>query len=251
MFKNVIISGASDGIGYNLCLLFAKNGAVIYANGRSEEKLLKLRDECFKLGAKEVYIFANDVTKRKEVLRWLDSIFQSNVNIDLVIANAGVARHNDEDLDSDFNVLDTNILGVANIILPSIKYLKKQNINSQIAITGSIAGYFVMPNSYSYSSSKVFCNAIFEGLYLNLKQSNISASIINPGFVNTNLIKDSKYPMFFVLSPKNAAKKIYNGLIKKKKIISFPLFFVFLAKFYNILPLSIKDKLHFMLPKGF
>ncbi|RAX54939.1 hypothetical protein CCY99_01995 [Helicobacter sp. 16-1353] len=249
MFKNIIITGASDGIGYELCLLFSQYGARIYANGRSVEKLEKLKAKCLEIGAKEVSIFACDVSNRDSIIKWLDSIFNSNKNIDLVLANAGIARANNA-LESDFNVLEVNILGVANTILPSINYLKMQSISSQIAITGSAAGYFVMPSSYSYSSSKVFCNALAEGLYLNLKDSNIAVSIINPGFVDTNLIKNAKYKIFSSISPQKAAKIILSGLIRKKRVISFPFFIVFLARFYNILPISIKRMFQFILPKG-
>lgn len=251
MFKNIIITGASDGIGYELCLLFAKDGATIYANGRNIEKLEKLQAKCLEIGAKKVNIFACDVSNRDSILEWLDSIFSENKNINLVLANAGIARHSDDSLQSDFDVLDVNILGVANTILPSIKYLKRQGISSQIAIIGSIAGYFVMPNSYSYSSSKVFCNAFAEGLYMNLRDSNIAISVINPGFVDTNLIKNTKYKAFLVLSPQKAAKIIFSGLIKKKRVISFPLLVVFLAKLYNVLPIKIKRLFQFALPKGF
>lgn len=248
MYKNIIITGASDGIGFELCLLFAKNKARIYANGRNKEKLESLKEKCNNLGA-EVEIFSGDVRNRESMLKWIENIFSTNKNIDLVIANAGISRA-DSSLKSELSVIDINIVGVVNTIFPAIELLKKRGIKSHIAITGSIAGYFVMPNSYSYSSSKVFCNALSEGLYLGLKPHNISVSIINPGFVDTKLIQNSSYKTLFILNSNQAAKIIFKGLLKKKRIITFPLIVALLAKFYNIMPIFIKNSLQNLLPKG-
>lgn len=247
-FKSVIITGASDGIGFELCLLFAKNGSKIYANGRSISKLERLKNACASMNA-EIEIFSCDVRNREAMVDWIDSVFAKDKEVDLVFANAGVLKSIDSQ-DGDFMVLDINVIGVANTILPAIKHLKKRDYKSRIAITGSIAGYCVIPDSYSYSSSKVFCNALAQGLYLNLKKHSINVSIINPGFINTQMIQGLPYKPLFALSAHKAANMIYDGLIHGKRVVSFPALLVFLAKLYHFIPMRLKPLFSHFLPKG-
>ena len=114
----------------------------------------------------------------------------------------------------------------------------KQN-SGHIAAIASVAGYSGLPKSFSYRASKAALINLCEGIYHELKQKNIALSLINPGFVKTRLTDQNRFSMPFIVSPKEAAEEIYQGLMKQRFEIHFPKKFTFLLKFLRLLPYKI------------
>ena len=141
---NVLITGASSGIGEALALQYAKSTAQnLFICGRNEKRLKDVARRCKTLGAK-VHPAILDVTNRAEMENWIKDCHQISP-LNLVIANAGTSSVG-ETPDSIYNTFNTNLYGVLNTILPAIELYRQTPLTSAgnkptIVLISSIAGY--------------------------------------------------------------------------------------------------------------
>ena len=183
MLKNVLITGSSKGIGLCIAKHLNKNFNV-YITGRYEEKLEKL---CCEYGFKG--FTAVDLKNETAIHKLLDDL---NVNIDILINNAGVYFYNpiekmeDEDILSSIKI---NALAPYMLSRGVIPYMKSQNWGRIINI-GSISGVVGEANASIYTMTKASLIGMTKALALELAQNNITVNVINPGWVDTELINN-------------------------------------------------------------
>ena len=123
-----------------------------------------------------------------------------------------------------------------------------KNRNNQIAIVSSPVGYRGLPTAGAYGLTKAGLINLAESLYFDMQKNKIKISVINPGFIESELTKLNSFPMPFLKSADYAAEKIYKGLTGKYKFeIFFPWFFIIILKLLRILPY----KLYFFLISKF
>ncbi len=181
--KNILITGSSRGIGLGIAKHFAKNHNV-YINGRNKEQLEKLYKE---------YNFAGfcavDLTEENAPEKLFSEL---NTDIDVLINNAGVYFYSptenmkNEDIINSFKL---NSLAPYELIKCCIPYMKKQKWGRIINI-GSISGVMGEANASVYSMTKAALIGLTKSLALELAQDNITVNIINPGWVDTELINN-------------------------------------------------------------
>ena len=112
--KNVLITGASSGIGEALAVYYAQNGAAnLFICGRNAERLAKVREACERYGAK-VSAEVLDVTQREAVKNWVE---RCNVpaNLNVVIANAGTGTINETE-EAVLNTFNTNVKAMNTVL---------------------------------------------------------------------------------------------------------------------------------------
>ena len=134
--------------------------------------------------------------------------------------------------------MEVNYMGVVNgldAVLATLIHRRQ----GHIAIVSSVAGYGGLPNAAAYGATKAALINLCESLYTQLGDYGVMISVINPGFVRTPLTDRNKFPMPFLMEPKEAAKVIFSGMAKKKFEIAFPRMFVLILKFLKILPYSL------------
>ncbi len=221
-FKNILITGASSGIGEAMALYYAENGAEnLFICGRNKERLDEVKRRCEEHGAK-VYASLIDVNDREKMNAW---IVQSNKKaaLNLVLANAGVATSKEID-ENIYNTFNTNIFGVLNTVLPAVSLYAKRRGQSPkaIAMLSSIAGYHGLAGCPSYSASKACIKAYGEALRVYLAPKNIQVSVICPGFVKSRITDKNTCPMPFFMSAEKAADIIGSRLEKNVGLIAFP-----------------------------
>ena len=127
--KNILITGATSGIGEALALYYAKNQAKnLFICGRDETRLKIIAQKC-SLAGTTVFPKILDVTDRKAVAEWI-SHCEQEAPLNLVIANAGIATL-EEIPENIYKTFDTNISGVLNTVLPTIEIYKNRLVKEQ------------------------------------------------------------------------------------------------------------------------
>lgn len=122
--KNILITGATSGIGEALALHYAATTAKnLFICGRNPDRLLMVTQKCQQLGS-TVFSKTADVTNRRSMKQWLEEC-EKIAPLNLVVANAGVGTVN-EDIESIYNTFETNVNGVLNTVLPTIEIYKNR-----------------------------------------------------------------------------------------------------------------------------
>lgn len=229
----VWITGASTGIGRELALHYAGRGCRVAISARSVEKLTALARLNHLLVP-----FAVDVTDQQAVARVHGAITSQLGPIDLAILNAGVW---DQMASREFDAkrvrdsMTVNYTGIANALEPLIRDMVARR-TGHLALVASVAGYRGLPKAAAYAPTKAALISLAEVLRLELAADNIAVSVINPGFVETPMTSVNTFPMPFILTAEDAAKRIMHGLDAKKFEIAFPWQLVTMLKFLRILP---------------
>ncbi|MCI7421343.1 MAG: SDR family NAD(P)-dependent oxidoreductase [Alphaproteobacteria bacterium] len=246
--NNVLITGASSGIGEALALAYAKNGAKnLFLSGRNAKRLQKTAAECQKLGAKAEAKIIN-VADKEAMKLWIEECNQK-APLNLVFANAGVST-GEETPENIYNTFNTNVMGVLNTVTPAAEIYKKRRDDSAkiIAITASIAGYHGLSACPSYSASKACVKAYGEALRNSLRAENIAVNVICPGFVRSRITDKNTCPMPFFMEADKAADIIYKGIQKNIGLIAFPWPMRFGVWLLSILPNCLSDFIYSRLP---
>lgn len=248
--KNVLITGASSGIGEALAEYYAAKGAAnLFISGRNSERLEKVKQSCEKQGVK-VFAKILDVTDGPAVEAW---IRESNreAPLNLVIANAGTGTVN-ETKESVLNTFNTNVYGVINTVLPVLDVYRgrmAQNAEDKaVAVISSMAGYHGLSTCPAYSASKACVKAWGEALRPVLKCEGIRMSVVCPGFVRSRITDQNTCPMPFFMEAPQAAKIIADGIEANKGIIAFPWPLRLAVWLVSILPNCLSDLIYGRLP---
>lgn len=181
--KNILITGSSQGIGLEIAKHFAKDYNV-FITGRYKEKLENLCKENGFSGYTAVDLTMPDSAKQLKE--------QLNVNIDILINNAGcyiyspVEKTGFNEITSSFRL---NAIAPFELIKLYVPYMKEKNWGRIINI-GSISGVMGEANASLYSMTKASLIGMTKALALELAQNDITVNIINPGWVDTELINN-------------------------------------------------------------
>ncbi len=207
--QTVLITGASSGIGRASAEAFAREGARILICARRDERLNELKSLLEDEFHANVYSFVLDVRDRKAVDRSLDSLPEDWKNIDILLNNAGLSRGLDKFQDGlieDWEeMIDTNVKGLLYMTRKIVPGMIVRGRGHIINI-GSIAGHEVYPKGNVYCASKFAVNALTQGLRLDLFDTPLRATTIDPGLVETEFSEVRFH------GDKERAKSVYKGL---------------------------------------
>jgi short-subunit dehydrogenase len=246
---NILITGASSGIGRALSIAYSKEGVNLFLCARNEEKLETTKKLCEELGAK-VFIKILDVKDEIACKNWVEEI-ENNYPISLLIANAGISggtAGGSESFNQVKEIFSVNLYGVVNITHPVIEKMKIRK-NGQIAIVSSLAGFRGLPSSPAYSASKAAVRLYSEGLRGNLQDFGIKVNTICPGYIKTPMTDVNNFYMPFLMSVDRCATIIQKGLEKNKSRIAFPFPLYFVVWLATLLSTKITDCIFAKLPK--
>ena len=221
---NIIITGASSGIGAELAKRYEKQGHRLFLISRNSEKY-----PCD----------VSDFDKLRNIIKEITKLHQ----IDMVIANAGISYpHSNEFMNfEDFkNTIDVNFISI-HALLENIIPQMKSNKNGKIVLISSLAGFVASPTSLAYSASKRAMNSYAEALTNQLSPYGIKVINIQPGFIQTPMTDKNRFNMPFKLTLKEGVDKIEMAIAKNKKEYAFPFIFANAVKFLSILPNNFKD----------
>ncbi len=230
------IVGGSTGIGRDLAVKLASAGVKVAVSSRSADKLNEL---C--ATSDNLYAFPLDVTNAKDVAAAYADIISQLSSLDLVILNAGVWHPmtvEEFDVTQCNQSMAVNHGGITNALSVLLPDMLAKN-QGHIGLVGSVAGYRGLPKAIAYAPSKAAVISLAEVLKLELTDTNIDVSLINPGFVETPMTSVNDFPMPYIISSDDAAERILKGLKRRKFEIAFPWQLVWSLKFLRLLPYSL------------
>ncbi len=222
--KIVFLTGASSGIGEGLALAMAGRGAIIGLIARRRELLEDLAERCRAAGG-EARVFALDVTDEKAVVEAADAMRAEFGRIDILIGNAGVGGVDDETQAytprAVKKLIDINLMGAVNAVYAVVKPMVERG-SGQIVAVSSLASFRGIPKSAAYSASKAGMNAFFESLRLDLLETGVDVTIIQPGFIRTPLTSARAAKMPFIMERDDSIPHFMKAIEKRKRFAAFP-----------------------------
>ena len=235
--QHIWIIGASSGIGKELALTLAKQGATLFLSSRNEASLLALQQQL----SGTHFLYPMDVAELSQIQNAAHAIIHQHKTIDRVIFLAALYQPQTiAAMDPDFcrTLIATNVLGGIYTSITMLPLFHKQQYG-QIALCASCAGYVGLPGGQPYSASKAALINFAESLAAE-SPDYIDVKLINPGFVRTPLTDKNSFPMPFRIEADKAAEIILHHLDKRRFEITFPKRFTYILKFLSILPYWIK-----------
>ena len=241
--RNILITGASSGIGAALAEIYAAPGVTLFLGGRDETRLADLAGRCKTAGA-ACQTAAIDVTDHVAMKAWVEAC-DAQGNLDLVVANAGISAGTGfagESPEQTRRIMETNVDGAFNTVLPVLPAMVARK-RGQVAVMSSLASFRGFPGAPAYCASKATLRLWGEGQRVWLRQHNVKLSVICPGFVRTPMSDGNPYPMPFLMDAERSARIIKRGLARNKARIAFPWQTYWLAQLVAMLPLALTDAL--------
>lgn len=229
--KNVLITGATSGIGEALFNKYSDESFDIIACGRQSTKLLNLKQNSLK--DQQIQTLQFDMTNESQI-----KVASGKAsNIDILIFNAGDCRYIEDvmqfDADLFADIINTNLISLGYLVK---HFLPKLNKGGQLVFISSSAALMPFPRAEAYGASKAGVDYLANCLRVELKVHGIGVTLVHPGFIRTPLTAKNDFSMPFMLTAEEAAKRIFTGVKAKKTYLHFPKRLTLLLKFFRLLP---------------
>lgn len=189
--KIALVTGASRGIGKEIALSLAKEGATVILNyNGSEEKAKQAAEEIASAGGK-AEIYQCNVSDFEACGQMIQELVKKYGRIDILVNNAGITRDgllmkmSEEDFDA---VVNTNLKGAFNTIRHMSRFFLKQKSGKVINIS-SVSGILGNAGQANYSASKAGVIGLTKSVARELASRGINVNAIAPGFVATDMVE--------------------------------------------------------------
>ena len=181
--KNIIVTGASGGIGYSIVEKLHAEGANILATGTREEKLNDLKNKF-----KEIKIMKFDISLHDKIEEFINLSTQAlGGNLDCIVNNAGITKDNltiRMSMEEWSKVIDINLTSTFLMSKFAIKKMLKNKSGKIINIT-SVVGHTGNVGQANYTASKAGIVAMSKSLAIEYAKKNINVNCVSPGFIST------------------------------------------------------------------
>lgn len=189
--KIIVVTGAGSGMGRELTIqLVNKGGRVAMVDIHSEG----LEQTAELAGRDKVSLHVVNITDQETVHLLPLQVKSIHGNVDGLINNAGIIQPFVDVRDLDYSIIErvinVNFYGTLYMTKAFLPDLLKRPV-AHIANISSMGGFIPFPGQTIYSASKAAVKILTEGLYSELKGTNVQVTVIHPGAVNTNIMKNS------------------------------------------------------------
>lgn len=184
---NVVITGTSRGIGFELCRIFAERGDRVYALSRNTRPL-----EEADFNGVEVISF--DISSAGDIQKFASDISEANISLDILINNAGklINKPFDQTSWEDFQeVYAVNVFGLAELTRALIPFMNKSAHVVTISSMGGVQGSSKFPGLAAYSSSKGAVITLSELLAEEYKETGPAFNVLALGAVQTEMLEEA------------------------------------------------------------
>lgn len=203
--KNIIITGTSRGIGYEMALQFANSGHQVLAISRKTSQVLMEHEN--------ITCLPIDISDENQLQQVQNFVSKTWKKVDILIHNAGSLLHKNftEISSQEFqNIYKVNVFAVAELTKICIPFMGKGSHVVTISSMGGIQGSIKFAGLSAYSSSKGAVITLSELLAEEYKESGISFNVLALGAVNTEMLQEAFPGYEAPLSAKEMADYIFN-----------------------------------------
>jgi len=217
--KLALITGASNGIGYELSKIFARNGYDLILVARGEDKLEKTKSSLAEYNT-NVTTYPADLSKFDDITalkKWTD---EQDRMIDVLVLNAGRGLGgsfiDSTNIKEELNLVRLNVDSIIHMSKLFIGDMVQRN-EGKVLMTSSISGTSPIPFEAVYGASKAFVNSFFFALRNEISTSNVRMTLLLPGATETNFFENAGQSNTKVGSmekddPKDVAERAYYAL---------------------------------------
>lgn len=224
VFRSILITGASGGIGMALAAYYAAPHCTLILWGRNPQRLEEISMRCRACGA-QVVTREIDLQNGQAALAAYAEDDQAHTP-DLVILGAGLADiqgHDSltEDPEKVFELASVNYATPISMATAAARAMITRQ-GGQIVLIGSVAGFYELPFAAAYSSSKAGLAFFAKAARLAWQRYGVFVTLIAPGFVDTAMSQRLESPRPFLVSPRDAARIIARAIAERQAECVFP-----------------------------
>lgn len=227
MSKTALITGASIGIGYELCKLFAKDGHDLILVARSQDKLEALSKELKDTFNVTAHVISADLAKVGAAADLYKSVQDKSLTVNVLVNNAGIGtngKFTDADLQSELNLIQLNITALVELCHLFGADMSKRK-QGKILNVASTASFQPGPYMANYYASKAYVLSFSEALHEELGRDGVTVSALCPGptatgfFSAADMTESSLAKSPLVMSANKVAKVGYDALNGGKAVV--------------------------------
>lgn len=224
---NVVITGASSGIGRALVQTFARHGHPVLAVARRGDRLQALCTEMAATRAAAVQCLALDITAPGAAQTLYDEAVRVFGKVHVLINNAGISPYQQfRELDYGLlrQIIALNVLSLTELCHLFMPHMLAHGEPSHVVNVGSVGAYAPLPNFAVYSGSKHYVRIFSNLLNREYRATNIRVSTLHPGGTQTEFLelageKVKKSAEKAMMTPEKVAQISYPAILKGKRVI--------------------------------
>ncbi|WP_442048480.1 SDR family NAD(P)-dependent oxidoreductase [Paenibacillus sp. 2TAB19] len=227
MMSNVLITGASSGIGKAFAELFARKGCRVILASRNAEKGSELAEQLERKYGVEAICIAVDLAHGSGPERLYKELKQQQIPVDILINNAGIGSFgllHEMDVRSELDMIQLNVHSLSHLMMLFLPDMVKCR-SGRILNVGSTTSFYACPLSANYSASKAFVLSLTEAVASELQGTGVSVTALCPGATGTEFFRRAKMENQKVakqealMTPDKVAEIGYRALMRSKTFV--------------------------------
>jgi hypothetical protein len=187
--KNVLITGASSGIGLAMAKDFASRGANLILTARSEDKLMQLAEDLSDKNIK-THVFIEDISLPNSAQRLFNQVNETGLKVDVLVNNAGYGRWGNFDecpIEDYENMVHLNVTSLTELSYLFVDQMVKRGSGGIINVA-STAAFFPIPYSAVYAATKAYVLSLSEALNFEYSKKGVHVMAVCPGATESKFI---------------------------------------------------------------
>jgi short-subunit dehydrogenase len=255
--QRALVTGASSGLGIEIARVLAERGYDLAISARRKERLEALADELRKAHNTSVIVLPADLSSLQGPQLLFDAVQAAGLRIDILINNAGFGHFGpflNQTRDQINETIAVDVTALTILTRLFAETMKAQG-GGYILQVSSFAALQPIPRYCVYSAAKAYVVALVQALRHELRKTNVSVSVVAPGFMTTEFHDVAKHEQTFLmkittLPLRYTARKSVNGMFRRKLLITPGLFYQIVGFLLRFTPRRLASAISAMMVGG-